>query len=88
MFSTLTLNVHLRNPSIRLCTRTGFHEAGKGRGRSGVAMSRSLRDESSVRAASTIPLTPATVAAAFVAMRARRRKPLTLLVRTMLERLG
>jgi GNAT superfamily N-acetyltransferase len=45
--STLTLNVHLRNPSVGLYMRGGFHVAGKGRGIFGVAMSRSLRERES-----------------------------------------
>ncbi len=42
-FSALTLNVHIRNPAVRLYTRTGFSVAGAGRGRFGVAMSRPLQ---------------------------------------------
>jgi len=41
-FDALTLNMHLRNPAVRLYMRTGFSVAGAGRGRFGVAMSRSL----------------------------------------------
>ena len=41
-YSTLTLNVHLRNPAARLYTRAGFRVEGKGRGWFGVAMSREL----------------------------------------------
>jgi GNAT superfamily N-acetyltransferase len=41
-FSALTLNVHLLNPAIRLYIRTGFQVAGAGRGRFGVAMTRTL----------------------------------------------
>jgi GNAT superfamily N-acetyltransferase len=41
-FSALTLNVHIRNPAVRLYTRTGFRVAGAGRGRFGVAMTRPL----------------------------------------------
>lgn len=43
-FSALALNVHLRNPAVRLYTRTGFRVAGAGRGWFGVAMSRALGD--------------------------------------------
>jgi GNAT superfamily N-acetyltransferase len=32
-FDALTLNVHLRNPAVRLYIRTGFEVAGHGRGR-------------------------------------------------------
>jgi len=38
-FGTLALNVRLRNPAVRLYTRTGFVS----RGKVGVAMSRDLR---------------------------------------------
>ena len=41
-FDALVLNVHLRNPALRLYMRSGFEVAGKGRGRYGVAMIRSL----------------------------------------------
>ena len=41
-FEALVLNVHLRNPALRLYMRSGFTVAGKGRGPYGVAMSRSL----------------------------------------------
>ncbi len=41
-FSALALNVHLRNPSVRLYMRGGFKVAGKGRGWYGVAMVRPL----------------------------------------------
>jgi GNAT superfamily N-acetyltransferase len=37
------LNVHVRNPAIRLYSRNGFEVAGKGRGPLGVAMLRHLR---------------------------------------------
>ncbi len=36
----LALNVHIRNPAVRLYSRTGFVVAGKGRGPLGVAMVR------------------------------------------------
>jgi GNAT superfamily N-acetyltransferase len=39
----LVLNVHVRNPAIRLYSRIGFEVAGKGRGPLGVAMVRDLR---------------------------------------------
>ncbi len=42
-FDALGLNVHLRNPAVRLYTRMGFSVAGRGRGRFGVAMRRPLR---------------------------------------------
>jgi len=42
-FAALALNVHLRNPALRLYLRSGFTVAAKGRGRYGVAMVRSLR---------------------------------------------
>ena len=42
-FDALALNVHLRNPAVRLYIRTGFAVAGQGRGRYGVAMRRTLR---------------------------------------------
>ncbi len=42
-FDRLALNVHIRNPAVRLYSRTGFEVAGKGRGRLGVAMVRALR---------------------------------------------
>ena len=38
----LVLNVHVRNPAIRLYSRNGFEVAGKGRGPLGVAMLRHL----------------------------------------------
>lgn len=41
-FGALALNVHLRNPALRLYMRSGFRVAGKGRGWYGVAMARSL----------------------------------------------
>ncbi len=41
-FEGLALNVHLRNPAVRLYTRTGFHVDGRGRGPFGVAMRRDL----------------------------------------------
>lgn len=41
-FSALALNVHLRNPAVRLYMRSGFRVAGKGRGWYGVAMVHSL----------------------------------------------
>ena len=42
-FPALTLNVHLLNhAAVRLYVRTGFHVAGAGRGRLGVAMIRAL----------------------------------------------
>jgi GNAT superfamily N-acetyltransferase len=41
-FSALALNVHLRNPAVRLYIRCGFKVAGKGRGWYGVAMVRPL----------------------------------------------
>lgn len=41
-FGALALNVHLRNPALRLYMRSGFRVAGKGRGWYGVAMVRSL----------------------------------------------
>ena len=41
----LALNVHIRNPAARLCSRAGFVVAGKGRGPLGVAMVRELRSE-------------------------------------------
>jgi ribosomal protein S18 acetylase RimI-like enzyme len=40
----LCLNVHLLNPAVRLYIRGGFRVAGRGRGRYGVAMSKSLDD--------------------------------------------
>ena len=43
-FDRLALNVHVRNPAIRLYGRTGFEVAGKGRGPLGVAMVRRLRE--------------------------------------------
>lgn len=48
-FGALTLNVHLRNPALRLYVRSGFRVAGKGRGWYGVAMIRSLRKGSEKR---------------------------------------
>ncbi|MCA1678570.1 MAG: GNAT family N-acetyltransferase [Actinobacteria bacterium] len=42
-FAALALNVHLRNPALRLYIRSGFTVAAKGRGRYGVAMVRALR---------------------------------------------
>ena len=39
----IVLNVHVRNPAIRLYSRNGFEVAGKGRGPLGVAMVRALR---------------------------------------------
>lgn len=44
-FETLALNVHLRNPAVRLYTRSGFVVAGRGRGPFGVAMLRHLRSD-------------------------------------------
>jgi GNAT superfamily N-acetyltransferase len=41
-FDCLALNVHLSNPAVRLYMRSGFTVSGKGRGRYGVAMVRSL----------------------------------------------
>ena len=41
-FGDVALNVHLRNPALRLYMRSGFRVAGKGRGWYGVAMVRSL----------------------------------------------
>jgi GNAT superfamily N-acetyltransferase len=41
-FGALALNVHLRNPAVRLYMRTGFTVAGAGRGPFGVAMIRVL----------------------------------------------
>jgi GNAT superfamily N-acetyltransferase len=38
--AALALNVHVRDPAIRLYSRTGFVVAGKGRGPLGVAMVR------------------------------------------------
>jgi GNAT superfamily N-acetyltransferase len=38
----IVLNVHVRNPAIRLYSRSGFVVAGKGRGPLGVAMVRDL----------------------------------------------
>lgn len=38
----LALNVHIRNPAVRLYSRAGFVVAGKGRGPLGVAMVRQL----------------------------------------------
>ena len=43
-FKALALNVHLRNPAARLYMRNGFRVAGKGRGRFGVAMVRTLSE--------------------------------------------
>jgi len=43
-YSQLSLNVHLRNPAVRLYTRTGFVVAGAGRGIFGVAMTKDLKD--------------------------------------------
>jgi GNAT superfamily N-acetyltransferase len=42
-FAAIALNVHLRNPAVRLYMRSGFRVAGKGRGWFGVAMTRDLR---------------------------------------------
>jgi GNAT superfamily N-acetyltransferase len=44
-YDALTLNVHLRNPAVGLYMQTGFRVAGAGRGRFGVAMSRSLHPD-------------------------------------------
>jgi GNAT superfamily N-acetyltransferase len=41
-FPALALNVHLLNPAVRLYVRAGFEVAAAGRGRCGVAMTRSL----------------------------------------------
>jgi GNAT superfamily N-acetyltransferase len=41
-FSSIVLNVHIRNPAARLYSRTGFTVLGKGRGPLGVAMQRDL----------------------------------------------
>lgn len=41
-FSSIVLNVHIRNPAARLYSRTGFIVLGKGRGPLGVAMQRDL----------------------------------------------
>ena len=41
-FDSLSLNVHIRNPAVRLYTRTGFRVAAAGRGLFGVAMVRTL----------------------------------------------
>ncbi|MBV9003388.1 MAG: hypothetical protein JOZ98_22860 [Solirubrobacterales bacterium] len=40
--SGLALNAHLLNPAVRLYVRAGFRVAGRGRGRYGVVMTRSL----------------------------------------------
>jgi GNAT superfamily N-acetyltransferase len=45
----LTLNVHLRNLAVGLCRQTGFRVAGAGRGRFGVARSRSLHPDGTLR---------------------------------------
>jgi GNAT superfamily N-acetyltransferase len=42
-YDRIVLNVHVRNPAIRLYSRTGFEVVGKGRGPLGVAMVRELR---------------------------------------------
>lgn len=42
-YDRIVLNVHVRNPAIRLYSRNGFEVAGKGRGPLGVAMVRDLR---------------------------------------------
>ncbi len=44
VFGRLSLNVHVRNPAVRLYSRTGFVGAGAGRGPLGVAMMRNLRN--------------------------------------------
>jgi GNAT superfamily N-acetyltransferase len=41
----IVLNVHVRNPAIRLYSRNGFEVAGRGRGPLGVAMLRHLRSD-------------------------------------------
>ena len=41
-FDSLSLNVHIRNPAVRLSPRTGFRVAAAGRGLFGVAMVRTL----------------------------------------------
>jgi predicted GNAT family acetyltransferase len=41
-FSSIVLNVHIRNPAARLYSRTGFTVLGAGRGPLGVAMQRDL----------------------------------------------
>ncbi|HEY1711499.1 MAG TPA: GNAT family N-acetyltransferase [Solirubrobacteraceae bacterium] len=41
-FSSIVLNVHIRNPAARLYSRTGFTVFAKGRGPLGVAMHRDL----------------------------------------------
>jgi GNAT superfamily N-acetyltransferase len=41
-YDRLALNVHIRNPAVRLYSRAGFVVAGKGRGPLGVAMVRQL----------------------------------------------
>ena len=48
-YDRLALNVHIRNPAVRLYSRAGFVVAGKGRGPLGVAMVRHLDDESASR---------------------------------------
>ena len=47
-FATLTLNVHVDNPAVRLYRRGGFEIVGGGRGPYGVTMSRSLGSSRSV----------------------------------------
>lgn len=42
-YHRVVLNVHLRNPAVRLYSRVGFVVAGKGRGPLGVSMERQLR---------------------------------------------
>jgi GNAT superfamily N-acetyltransferase len=42
-YDRIVLNVHVRNPAIRIYSRNGFEVAGKGRGPLGVAMLRQLR---------------------------------------------
>lgn len=41
-YEALSLNVHQRNPAIRLCQRKGFRTVGQGRGQLGVAMRKDL----------------------------------------------
>ena len=42
-YDRVALNVHIRNPAVRLYSHAGFEVAGKGRGPLGVAMVRHLR---------------------------------------------
>jgi GNAT superfamily N-acetyltransferase len=41
-YEAICLNVHVRNPAVRLYERKGFHAVGHGRGALGVAMRKSL----------------------------------------------